>query len=115
MSSEAADILEAAGDTPRGGVVEGPITVAGYAEPSLVFLLGADTELGDATAAARAIAQHRPAIVEGRDQAAFAADLVDLGVKARKIGDVPGLDYSKGRRDILRLYLPAAPAAPEAP
>jgi 4-amino-4-deoxy-L-arabinose transferase-like glycosyltransferase len=114
LSSRAADILEVAGDTPRGGVVEGPIAVAGYAEPSLVFLLGADTELGDARTAARAIAQHRPAIVEGRDQAAFAAELAAMGVQARQIGQVSGLDYSKGRRDILRLYLPAAPAAPEA-
>ena len=114
LSSRATDVLESEGDTPRGGVVEGPIAVAGYAEPSLVFLLGADTELGDAKTAARAIAQHRPAIVEGRDQAAFAAELAGLGVRARQIGEVSGLDYSKGRRDILRLYLPAAPAAPEA-
>ncbi|HSZ51706.1 MAG TPA: glycosyltransferase family 39 protein [Caulobacteraceae bacterium] len=114
LSSRAADILEVAGDTPRGGVVEGPIAVAGYAEPSLVFLLGADTELGDARTAARAIEEHRPAIVEGRDQAAFAEELAALGVQARQIGQVSGLDYSKGRRDILRLYLPAAPAAPEA-
>jgi 4-amino-4-deoxy-L-arabinose transferase-like glycosyltransferase len=115
LSSRAADILEATGDTPRAGVVEGPITVAGYAEPSLVFLLGADTELGDAPAAARAIAQRRPAIVEGREQAAFAADLAVLGAPARQIGEVSGLDYSKGRHDILRLFLPAAAAAPEAP
>ncbi|HEY2049599.1 MAG TPA: glycosyltransferase family 39 protein [Caulobacteraceae bacterium] len=114
LSSRAADIFDVAGDTPRAGVVEGPITVAGYAEPSLVFLLGADTELGDANDAARAIAENRPAIVESRDQAAFAAELAVLGVKARQIGQAAGLDYSKGRRDILRLYLPAAPAAPEA-
>jgi hypothetical protein len=114
LSSHATDILEAAGDTPRAGVVQGPITVAGYGEPSLVFLLGADTELGDAKAAARAIAERRPVIVEGRDQAEFAADLAALGVRARQIGQVSGFDYSKGRRDILRLFLPAASAAPEA-
>jgi hypothetical protein len=114
LSSQAAAKLSAAGENPRDGVVAGPVTIAGYAEPSLVFLLGADTELGDGADAADAIAQGRPAIVESRQAAAFAAALAADAVAARPIGEVVGLDYSKGRHDILRLYEPAARPAPRA-
>ncbi len=106
LSSAAARVLTAAGASPWQGVVPGPVTVAGYAEPSLVFLLGADTELGHAEEAAAALAGDRPAIVEGREDAAFQAALVRNGAAARPAGSVSGLDYSKGRADILRLYLP---------
>ena len=108
LSSAAARALTAAGASPWQGVVPGPVTVAGYAEPSLVFLLGADTELGHADEAAAALAEGRPAIVEGREEAAFQAALVRNGAAARPAGSVSGLDYSKGRADVLRLYLPPA-------
>ncbi len=106
LSSAAARALTAAGASPWQGVVPGPVTVAGYAEPSLVFLLGADTELGHADEAAAALAEGRPAIVEGREDAAFQAALVRNGAAARPAGSVSGLDYSTGRADVLRLYLP---------
>jgi hypothetical protein len=109
LSSRTTDVLDEAGDTPLEGVIQGPVAVDGYAEPSLVFLLGADTQLGGPQDAARAIAQGRAAIVEGRDQAAFAGALQSAGVQARQIGEVFGLDYSKGRHDILRVYLPESP------
>jgi 4-amino-4-deoxy-L-arabinose transferase-like glycosyltransferase len=108
LSSAAAQVLARDGASPWQGVVPGPVAVAGYAEPSLVFLLGADTELGAAADAAAAIAQGRPAIVEARQEAAFQAALAALGATARPIGAVSGLDYSNGRRDILRLYRPPA-------
>jgi hypothetical protein len=114
LSTQAARALTAAGENPRGGLVQGPVTVAGYAEPSLVFLLGADTQLGAGADAARAIADGRPAIVEARAQGDFSTALGALHVGARQVGEVAGLDYSKGRHDILRLYRPAAPAAREA-
>jgi 4-amino-4-deoxy-L-arabinose transferase-like glycosyltransferase len=107
LSSAAARALARAGALPRQGVVPGPVAVAGYAEPSLVFLLGADTELGDAGGAARAIAEGRPAIVEGREAGAFRAAVAGLGASARPLGEVKGLDYSNGRRDILDVYGPA--------
>jgi 4-amino-4-deoxy-L-arabinose transferase-like glycosyltransferase len=115
LSSRAAGALSAAGQNPREGVVQGPVAVAGYAEPSLVFLLGADTRLGEGSDAADAIADGRPAIVEARQQAPFDAALKARGVIARQVGQVEGLDYSKGRHDILRLYRPAAGAASETP
>jgi hypothetical protein len=115
LSSRAAAALSAAGQNPREGVVQGPVAVAGYAEPSLVFLLGADTRLGEGPDAADAIADGRPAIVEARQQGPFDAALKARGVIARQVGQVEGLDYSKGRHDILRLYRPAAGAASETP
>jgi 4-amino-4-deoxy-L-arabinose transferase-like glycosyltransferase len=113
LSSAAAAALARAGASPWQGVVPGPVAVAGYAEPSLVFLLGAGTELGAAEAAARAIAEGRPAIVEAREDQAFRAALSARGVAAAPIASVAGLDYSNGRRDTLRLYRPWAGAARE--
>ena len=107
LSAAAAQALTAAGASPRQGVLPGPVTVAGYAEPSLVFLLGTDTELGVVAEAATAIAEGRPAIVELRDVAAFQAALAERSVTAQLVGSVSGLDYSNGRADTLQLYRPA--------
>jgi hypothetical protein len=112
LSASATRALDAAGASPWRGVVPGPVTVAGYAEPSLVFLLSADTELAGPEEAADAIAEGRPAIVEGRADAAFRAALARDGARAALIGSVTGLDYSNGRHDILRLYRP--PPTPSA-
>ncbi|HEY1448925.1 MAG TPA: glycosyltransferase family 39 protein [Caulobacteraceae bacterium] len=113
LSDRAAKALAAAGASPRQGVISGPVTVAGYEEPSLVFLLGTGTELGDAAAAADAIAEGRPAIVEARQTAAFQAALTAAGVKARRAGEGAGLDYSNGQHDVLQIFLPASPPAPQ--
>jgi 4-amino-4-deoxy-L-arabinose transferase-like glycosyltransferase len=116
LSSRAARALAAAGASPRQGVIPGPVTVAGYEEPSLVFLLGTGTELGDASAAADAIAEGRPAIVEARQTPAFAAALVADGVKARRAGEGAGLDYSNNQHDVLQIFLPAgAPTSENKP
>jgi 4-amino-4-deoxy-L-arabinose transferase-like glycosyltransferase len=114
LSSRAASALTAAAINPLDGVTPGPVTVAGYAEPSLVFLLGSDTVLGDGADAAEAVVDGRPAIVEGREEPAFRAA---LGTDARKVtpaATVSGLDYSNARTDILRLYrpLPGTSSAP---
>ncbi|MGI8841817.1 MAG: ArnT family glycosyltransferase [Caulobacteraceae bacterium] len=106
LSSRAAGALAAAGLSPRQGIAPGPVTVAGYEEPSLVFLLGTATELGDANDAAAAISEGRPAIVEGRLDGAFHAALARDGVTAQRVGEGAGLDYSNNRPDILRIYRP---------
>jgi 4-amino-4-deoxy-L-arabinose transferase-like glycosyltransferase len=113
LSNRAAKALAAAGASPRQGVIEGPVTVAGYEEPSLVFLLGTGTELGDASSAADAISEGRPAIVEARQTAAFQAALAANGVKARRAGEGAGLDYSNNQHDVLQIFLPVSPPAPE--
>ena len=112
LSDRAARVLSKAGINPRDGVAPGPVTVAGYAEPSIVFALGSTTELGDADDAASAIGDGRPAIVEQREEAAFRQSLAQDDAAATLVGSVTGLDYSKGQTDILRIYRPAADAVP---
>jgi 4-amino-4-deoxy-L-arabinose transferase-like glycosyltransferase len=89
---------------PRQGIADAPVAVAGYAEPSLVFALGAETELGGPEAAAGAIAEHRPAVVEAREDAAFRQDLVRLHAVAQPVAEVKGLNYSTGHEMTLRIY-----------
>ena len=88
------------------------MAVAGYAEPSLVFALGTPTDLGDVPEAIAALADERPAVVEGREQAQFEAALKAAGIKARQIGKVEGLDYSNGDETTLRIYAPVPSEAP---
>jgi 4-amino-4-deoxy-L-arabinose transferase-like glycosyltransferase len=64
VSSRAAAALGRAGLDPKDGVVPGPVAVAGYAEPSLVFALGTETDLATADEAADALASGQPALVE---------------------------------------------------
>jgi hypothetical protein len=113
LSDRAAKALAASGASPSEGVYPGPVTVAGYEEPSIVFLLGSATELGDAADAAEAIAEGRPAIVEQRQTAAFQSALAADGVTARRTGEGSGLDYSNNRHDVLQIFLPASAPAPE--
>jgi len=108
-SAEAVKALRRAGLDPRNGMTPGPITLAGYEEPSLIFALGTATELGDGTTAADAIADGRPAVVEARQQDAFIAGLRANGDAARMVGVVRGLDYSNGRPQTLRLFEPMTP------
>jgi hypothetical protein len=111
LSSRAAAALTAAAVNPRNGVTPGPVTVSGYAEPSLIFLLGQDTVLGAGADAAEAVVDGRPAIVEAREEPAFRAALGDRAGEAAPAATVAGLDYSNGRADVLRLYRPLTPAA----
>ena len=90
---------------PRQGRA-GPVAVTGFHEPSLVFLTGRDTELTDAAGAARALAEGRPVIVEGRDADAFRAAAAELGVTGRVVGEVNGHNYSKGDDVSLTVYAP---------
>ena len=103
--------LERADLAPRGGA-PGPVAVTGYSEPSMVFLLGTTTELTDPAGAAKAVAQGRPAVVEGRQEKAFQAALAALGQTARPAGVVDGFDYSDGDKERLTLYR-GAPIRPD--
>jgi hypothetical protein len=89
---------------PTDGFVQGPVTVAGYDEPSLVFSLGAETEFGDARAAARAINEGRPAIVEASQAAEFTAVLARFGLAAQPVATIRGLDYSENRPVTLTIW-----------
>jgi len=115
VSDRAARALAEAGLAPHAGVVPGPVAVAGYAEPSLVFALGTRTELGNAVTAAAAVGEGRPALVEAAQEADFRAALAAVGARAELVGRVDGLNYSNGARVSLGLWRSLAPPYGEAP
>ena len=82
-----------------------PPALAGYVEPSLVFLLGTETRQTDGRGAAEAgAAQGGLALVEDHEQPAFMAHLAELDADASQVGSVSGFNYSRGRRVRIRLY-----------
>jgi hypothetical protein len=86
-----------------------PISAVGYAEPSLVFLLGTATRLVSPEQAAVDLASGASAavIVADRDETAFLQALAAQHAAARAIDRVAGFNYSRARRVALTLYEPA--------
>jgi hypothetical protein len=103
LSPRTAEALAARDLDPRAGPA-GPVEVAGYAEPSLVFLLGTPTGLGDAPEAAQAVLEGRPAIVTAEQASAFGRELAARGVRAEAVATVDGFNYSKGDETRLTVY-----------
>lgn len=103
LSRDLAQALNEARLSPRSGA-PGPVAVTGYAEPSLIFQLGTTTQLTDGQGAADAIAEGRPAIVEGREEKPFRAAMGELGLTPRAVTTVEGLNYSDGDRERLTIY-----------
>ena len=114
LSSRVEKAMARAQLLPRQGIADAPVTVAGYAEPSLVFAVGTPTELAGPEDAAQAIYEHRPAVVEQRQQAAFDQALSVFKAKTHLVATVKGLDYSDGKTMILNIY-EAAAGSPQAP
>jgi 4-amino-4-deoxy-L-arabinose transferase-like glycosyltransferase len=110
ISKRAAALLKQDMLDPQAGLIPGPVAVAGYAEPSLVFALGTTTGLGDARDAAVAIAEGRPAIVEASMDAGFQKALAEQSTEARTIGVVRGTNYSNGDATTLMIYSPLTTA-----
>lgn len=105
-------MLQATELDPRNGVTPGPVAITGFAEPSLVFLLGTTTDLADPAEAAQASADGQPVLVEKRQDAAFRRALAERGARARPVGEVKGYNYSVGRKVDLTLWRPAPPPEP---
>lgn len=82
-----------------------PAALAGYSEPSAIFLLGTQTMLGSgADAAARLkTGAASVAIVEARAEEAFLAQLD--GVPTASLAVIDGLNYSNGKDVRLTLYI----------
>ncbi|GAA0611921.1 phospholipid carrier-dependent glycosyltransferase [Brevundimonas kwangchunensis] len=110
VSPQLQQVLERADLHPRQGR-PGPVAIAGYHEPSFVFLTGRETELTDAAGAARALAEGRPAIVEERLERDFHQAEAALGVTGRSVGVVNGHNYSQGDDVELTVYAPPGAAA----
>ncbi len=82
------------------------VAVAGYNEPSLIFLLGTATRIVPGGVAAGFLAGNPGAValVEGREEGPFRQALANLGKRPRLLGRVSGLDYSNGKLMVLTLY-----------
>jgi len=82
-----------------------PASLAGYSEPSAVFLLGTKTRLSDGAKAADALIDHGgAAIIEARERKAFDARLVERGASALARAEIDGVNYSKGTRVHLTVF-----------
>jgi 4-amino-4-deoxy-L-arabinose transferase-like glycosyltransferase len=114
LSARVEKVMAKAQLLPEQGIADAPVTVAGYAEPSLVFALGTPTELAGPEDAAQAIYEHRPTVVEQRQEAAFEKALSVYHARTHLVGTVKGLDYSDGKKMTLNIY-EAAPGSPQAP
>jgi len=83
-----------------------PPALAGYIEPSMLFLTGTETRLTDsgASAADAKASEGGLAAVETREAASFAAELAKKGAEAVAVGSVDGLNYSNGRKVQIRIW-----------
>ncbi|HWA88942.1 MAG TPA: glycosyltransferase family 39 protein [Rhizomicrobium sp.] len=79
--------------------------LAGYTEPSAMFLIGTGTHLASAYAAADiAAAQGGLAAIEDGQRPVFAAHLAELEASAVPVGALEGFNYSRGRPIRITLY-----------
>lgn len=115
VSRNAAALLAAHNLDPRNGVTEGPAAVVGYAEPSLVFQLGTETELDTPADGADALAGGEPVLVERRQDDAFRRAVGGAGRGPDLAGETKGFDYSTGKPVDLLLYRPIPPSAATPP
>jgi 4-amino-4-deoxy-L-arabinose transferase-like glycosyltransferase len=82
-----------------------PPVLSGYVEPSLVFLLGTDTQLETGKMAGNTMAQQGGlAIVEDRDRQRFLESLRAGGGNERAVNQVSGFDYSRGRYEHVTIF-----------
>ena len=104
LSERIQSAMTRTGLDPKLGIVPGPVEVAGYAEPSLVFALGTNTGLQGAQEAVDALVDGRPAVVEKREEPAFLAAMKKAGLTPKPAGVISGLDYTNGDAMTLTLY-----------
>jgi 4-amino-4-deoxy-L-arabinose transferase-like glycosyltransferase len=82
-----------------------PPALAGYEEPSLVFALGKDVVLSDGKGAAEAsVRAGGLALVEEEARGDFLARLAELQADAKTVGEISGLNYSRGRKVHVIVY-----------
>ncbi len=97
---------------PRLGRQAGPVAVAGFDEPSMVFLVGTPTRLTDGAGAAEALADGRPAAVDRTEESAFFAAAADAGAIPTPAGVIEGFNYTTGDPVVITLYRPDSAPAP---
>ncbi|MGD2131713.1 MAG: glycosyltransferase family 39 protein, partial [Maricaulaceae bacterium] len=107
ISANVSERLEAYSLHPRVSPnAKPPLVSVGYNEPSLIFLTDTDTVLTDAVEAARLAGAEagRATLVEARDRPAFEAELAAIGAGAVIVGEVRGLNYSRGDQVFITIY-----------
>lgn len=88
-----------------------PLGAVGFHEPSLMFLAGTETRwLPTGWDGARALASGEVGrlLVGDRDMAAFGEEAARLGLATRRLTEIDGFNYSRGRAVRLTLFGPAA-------
>jgi 4-amino-4-deoxy-L-arabinose transferase-like glycosyltransferase len=82
-----------------------PVVLAGYVEPSLIFLLGTDTNI-DAPERGAVIAARQGglALVEDHARDHFFKALGATGASAKPVDQLSGFNYSRGRREHVTIY-----------
>jgi hypothetical protein len=89
-----------------------PIVTAGYAEPSITFLLGTRTALETGAGAALIAGQSGGLVlVDSGENDTFLKLIAEVGGKAEALDEISGLNYSRGRETRITLYrvVPRAP------
>ncbi len=83
------------------------LAAAGYTEPSLAVLVGTNTLLGSAEAAAAYLIDSPKcgiAVVESRAEASFMAALAKNGANVDALTSLSGINYSRGQQVTLTFY-----------
>lgn len=87
-----------------------PVVIAGYAEPSAIFLLGTDTVLTVGAAAGEIAARKGGlAVIEAGDRPAFLEAISQGSALAMPLEEIRGINYSNGSRLTLGVYRVSAP------
>ena len=82
-----------------------PVVTAGYAEPSITFLLGTRTALDDGPEAGRKTAAAGGlALVSDDSRNGFLDSVAKEGARADALEEIAGLNYSRGRNTRVTLY-----------
>ena len=82
-----------------------PVVTAGYAEPSIAFLLGTKTALDDGPGAGHAAASAGGLALVSDDQRRSFLDAVATGgARAEALEEIGGLNYSRGAKTSITLY-----------
>jgi hypothetical protein len=96
-------IAEAVARERRDG--DPPAILAGYSEPSALFLMGTDTRFANgAQAGALAAGEGGVVVIEEGEQPAFLAALNAAGARATQLRILEGINYSNSRALTLFLY-----------
>ncbi len=84
----------------------GPVAMAGYYEPSAVFLLGTNTVLTSGAHAAHLLLENdvSAAIVESREEEYFFSIIGHEQGDIRPLAVIDGVNYSNGKRVSLKIY-----------